>query len=264
MAKKFSVHDVLGSRDDDEDDKETRYGVGGSARGGGSDQQVMGWGKDEWDRARKDGQTEDEFRAAQEGGDGKDFRFKIIFWKSPPGQTYFSVNDGPLRMGTDPADQAFLKAIDERHCPDELAMQCQGKEPVVDLIDKRSEEYKAPPKPQYVAFSGDGMSLGGGAKVVIDESAPVMEVDYNFVLDESAKTTKLQLNFHDGSKKIQKFNLTHTVQDIRLFMESEKPLPFGTTYELRTAYDKRLLDDSSLTITDAKLKGESLIQNLTG
>merc|ERR1712196_674290 len=36
-----------------------------------------------------------------------DFRFKVIFWKSPPGETYFSVNDGPLRTGADPSDEAF-------------------------------------------------------------------------------------------------------------------------------------------------------------
>lgn len=269
QAKKFSVHDVLGSRDDDDDDKDTRYGVGGSGKGGGSDQQVLGWGKEDWDKARKEGAvSEDEYRAAQERGEiseDKDFRFKVIFWKSPPGQTLFSVNDGPLRgTGSDPADEAFLHAIrEERRCPDELEMLCAGKEPVVDLVDKTSEEYKAPPKPKYVAFSGGGMSLGGGERVTIDPSAPVQEVTYNFVLDESAKMTKLQLNFHDGSKIAQKFNLTHTVQDIRMFMESQKPMPFGTTFELRTAYDKTLLDNPSLTIADGKLKGESLMQTLT-
>ena len=33
-----------------------------------------------------------------------------------------------------------------------------------------------------------------------------------------------------------------------MFMESQKPMPFGTTFELRTAYDKTLLDNPSLTI----------------
>jgi len=112
-----------------------------------------------------------------------EFRFKITFWKSPPGQTFFSVNDGPLRGNTgDAADEAFLKAIrDERpptaslptlpltaiprsigrRCPDELTVQAEGKDPVVDLMDKTTEEYKEPPKPAYVKFSGGGMSLGG-------------------------------------------------------------------------------------------------------
>ena len=150
-----------------------------------------------------------------------------------------------------------------RRCPDELMAACNGKDPVVDLVDKTSEEYKAPPKPAYVAFSGGGMSLGGGPKVEIDESAPVMDVDYEFKLDESAKTTKLQLTFHDGTKAKQMFNLTHTVQDIRLWMESQKPLPFGTTYTLMTSYEKKILEDNSITIEAGKLKGESLIQTLT-
>lgn len=260
---------MLGSRDEGgDDDDETRYGVGGSGKGGGSDQQVVGWGKSEWEKARAEGAVSEEtYQAALANGEidgANDFRFKVIFWKSPPGETHFSVNDGPLRNGADPNDEAFIKAIrDERRCPDELFVQCKGKEPVVELVDKTSEEYKEPPKPKYVAFSGGGMSLGGSQKVELDSSAPVMEVDYKFVLDESAKTTKLQLTFHDGSKIVQKFNLTHTVQDIRLFMESQKPLPFGTTYELRTAFDKRLLDDVSQTIQDGGLRGEALMQTLT-
>ena len=48
-----------------------------------------------------------------------------------------------------------------RRCPDELEEKCKGKEAVVDLVDKTSEEYKAPPKPKYVAYGGEGMSLGG-------------------------------------------------------------------------------------------------------
>ena len=112
-----------------------------------------------------------------------EFRFRITFWKSPPGQTYFSVNDGPLRgASNDPADEAFLKAIRDdrshvrrsrptaphysiavdRRCPDELMAQAMDKDPVVDLVDKTTEEYKEPPKPKYIKFSGDGMSLGGG------------------------------------------------------------------------------------------------------
>ena len=38
----------------------------------------------------------------------------------------------------------------------------------------------------------------------LDKDARVMEVDYEFKLDESIKTTKLQLTFHDGTKKTQK------------------------------------------------------------
>lgn len=30
----------------------------------------------------------------------------------------------------------------------------------ISLIDKRQEEYQAPPPPQYTAFSGEGQSMG--------------------------------------------------------------------------------------------------------
>lgn len=100
------------------------------------------------------------------------YRFKVIFWKNG-----FSVNDGPLRTGESGADQAFLQSIHEKRyrpsrpacvppttecseCPTELLSEAGGKEPVVDLVDKSGQEYVAPPKPKYVAFSGAGQSLG--------------------------------------------------------------------------------------------------------
>ena len=117
--------------------------------------------------------------------------------------------------------------------------------------------------------SNAGVRCSGNqtAAVQLDSSAPLASSDYKLDLDESQKTTKLQLMFHggpllpgmysscswlrayavqcaigssefiairvdcalvgayfscgsDGSKIVQKFNLTHTVQDVRLFMES--------------------------------------------
>ena len=96
MPKKFSVHDVLnGANDADDDEKETKNHVGGSGRGGGrclqlnssrahcptarcpcttrtcpaltlprqlsfSDQQVVGWGRAEWEKAKADGAVSEE------------------------------------------------------------------------------------------------------------------------------------------------------------------------------------------------------------
>jgi len=237
-----------------DDDDEQKYHVGGSGKGGGSDQQVVGWGKENFEKARAAGAVSADEHEAKED----DFRFKVTFWKNG-----FSVNDGPLRTGETPEDQAFIQDIDNQTIPGELQAQCAGKEPVVDLIDSRGEEYKEPPKPKYVKFGGEGMSLGGAARVEIDASAPLDEVNYKFVLDESAKTTKLQLTFHDGTKKVQKFNLTHTVQDIRLWMMSEKPLPMGTTFNLQTAFDKKVLEDPHVTIQDGGLRGESIMQILS-
>jgi len=190
------------------------------------------------------------------------YRFKVVFWKNG-----FSVNDGQLRTGESAEDQAFLHSIHEkRECPAELLSEAAGKEPVVDLVDKSGQEYVAPPKPKYVAFSGSGQSLGGGNSTasapVVDPSAPIMASDYKLELNESEKTTKLQLLFHDGSKIVQKFNLTHTVLDIRLFMESQKPLPMGTCFELMTTYPPATLSDHSITIEAGGLKGQAITQKI--
>lgn len=184
----------------------------------------------------------------------------MTFWKNG-----FSVNDGPLRSGEAPADQLFLKSIHEkRECPQELVAEAAGKEPVVDLVDKSSQMYEAPPKPAYVAFSGSGQSMGGNqtAAVQLDSAAPLAASDYKLELDETQKTTKLQLNFHDGSKVVQKFNLTHTVNDVRLFMASQRPLPVGTGFELHTTYPPAVLNDHNITIQDGGLKGQSMLQKL--
>jgi len=256
MPKPVTMRDIR--EDEDDDDKNTRYGVGGSSAqsGGGSDQQVMGWGKEQWEAAKKDGVTEGDF-----GPQGNDYRFRVTFWKNG-----FSVNDGPLRTGESPPDQLFLQSIHEkRECPQELLAEAAGKEPVVDLVDKSGQNYEAPPKPAFASFSGSGQTMGGGnqtAAVQLDSSAPLASSDYKLDLDESQKTTKLQLMFHDGSKIVQKFNLTHTVQDVRLFMESQQPLPQGTCFELHTTYPTAVLTDHSVTIQDGGLKGQAMQQKL--
>lgn len=42
----------------------------------------------------------------------------------------------------------------------EEGAQATGQAVHVNLVDKRQEEYKAPPAPSYVAFSGEGKSAG--------------------------------------------------------------------------------------------------------
>ena len=47
-------------------------------------------------------------------------------------------------------------------CPKELQVLAGGKKGVpvnINVEDKRSEDYVAPPKPAYIAFSGEGHTL---------------------------------------------------------------------------------------------------------
>lgn len=44
--------------------------------------------------------------------------------------------------------------------PRELEESSQNQAVHVNLVDKRQEEYKAPPPPSYVAYSGEGKTAG--------------------------------------------------------------------------------------------------------
>jgi hypothetical protein len=72
---------------------------------------------------------------------------------------------------------------------------------MVDMIDKQSEEYVAPPPPSYVAFSGTGSTLGpaavAAAAVIVQPNAgPVPHP----AVDESAPVTTVQVRTLTGQR----------------------------------------------------------------
>lgn len=53
----------------------------------------------------------------------------------------FTVDDGPLRSNTDPANKEFLQDVSGGHVPRELEREAKGKgELKVDLVDKRGKK----------------------------------------------------------------------------------------------------------------------------
>lgn len=125
----------------------------------------------------------------------------------------FTVNDGPFRPFSDPLNQKFVNELATGACPAELKGEGDG--PVhVALNDKRTEEYKEPPPPPYVMFSGEGNSLGGGGSA----SSATVQADAGCIqVDDDKPKTKIQIRFHDGSRKAQEFNQEHTVGNLRAF-----------------------------------------------
>ncbi|CAE7435320.1 prpB1, partial [Symbiodinium necroappetens] len=83
----------------------------------------------------------------------------------------FTVGDGPFRPLSDPLNKKFMDEMAAGRCPAEL--QAGSDQPVhVAVHDKRGEDYKEPPPPSYVAFSGEGNTLGGSSS-----SAAAVEAD---------------------------------------------------------------------------------------
>jgi UBX domain-containing protein 1 len=91
------------------------------------------------------------------------------------------------------------------------------------LNDKREEDYKEPPKPSYVAFSGAGQSLGGdslGSGSAVSSSLGAGSVP---VVDPSKPVTTIQLRLINGKRSKAQLNTTHTVQDLCNFVAHESP-----------------------------------------
>eukprot|EP00930_Biecheleria_cincta_P049148 TRINITY_DN34396_c0_g1_i1.p1 TRINITY_DN34396_c0_g1~~TRINITY_DN34396_c0_g1_i1.p1 ORF type:complete len:242 (+),score=53.73 TRINITY_DN34396_c0_g1_i1:87-812(+) len=124
-----------------------------------------------------------------------------------------TVDDGPFRPISDPLNKKFMDEMARGRCPAEL--QVAPDKPVhVTVNDKRSEDYKEPAAPSCMPFSGEGNILGGYSS----SSTAAVEADKGSVtVDASKPRGKIQIRFHDGSRKAQEFNEEHTVADLRSF-----------------------------------------------
>jgi UBX domain-containing protein 1 len=153
--------------------------------------------------------ADDKFKAMAQSGPLPDDHVKITVYRNG-----FVVNGGEFRPSTDPINKKFLDELATGRCPSEL--EAGRTEPVhVAMEDKRGEDFKEPPKPSYVAFSGEGQSLGGSSS---SGAAAAVNAGYATVaVDDSKAKGKIQIRFHDGQKKAQEFNEDQTVGDLRTF-----------------------------------------------
>lgn len=173
------------------------------------------------------------------------------------------MDDGPLRDPAEPSNQSFLRSVSDGYCPDELVV--DGKPSDVKLVDKRAEKYTAPPPPQYIAFSGDGQSIGGstgdGDKVNPAEGAALPDVN------EGEPLIKIQIRFaHNNKRQVFKFNKNHTVQDlfnvITLSEHLGSPQPFQLMNNSTSPPKKILASDSGNLLVDMGLAGGVVIVKL--
>lgn len=186
-------------------------------------------------------------------------RSTITFWRGG-----FTVDDGPLRKMEDPANKEFLSAVMRGEIPQELVRQAQGAEVHVNMVDKRTEEY-VPPKPVLRPFSGSGFKLGSPVPEVVTDAAPASRAPTNpptaasVDVDQSAPITSIQIRLSDGTRLVSKFNHTHTVGDIRNFINLSRP-GAPTAYALMTTFPNKVLSDDSSNIKDAGLLNACIVQ----
>ncbi len=72
-------------------------------------------------------------------------------------------------------------------------------------------------------------------------------------------TVTVQIRLHNGTRKVAKFNLSHTVADLQQFVARETP---GVPFTLSAGFPPKVLTDASLSLTAAGAANASVTQRL--
>eukprot|EP01059_Diplonema_ambulator_P019493 TRINITY_DN3285_c0_g1_i1.p1 TRINITY_DN3285_c0_g1~~TRINITY_DN3285_c0_g1_i1.p1 ORF type:complete len:339 (+),score=72.43 TRINITY_DN3285_c0_g1_i1:43-1059(+) len=187
------------------------------------------------------------------GAPRKEAQVKITMWKNG-----FSVDDGPLRDASVPADKVFIDDIKKGKIPKEIlekVREADGSYPevVFTLEDKQEAAYE-PPKKQFKAFSGEGRSLGSSSSSApVSAPAPATSSGTRtpLIVDELKPTTTIQLTLPDGTRMAAKFNLDHTVGDVAGFVYHTQPN--HPPFTMLTTFPRQELTNMGQTIKEAGL-----------
>ncbi|PKA52937.1 UBA and UBX domain-containing protein [Apostasia shenzhenica] len=177
----------------------------------------------------------------------------------------FTVDEGPLRRFDDPANAPFLESIKKSECPKELEPADRRSAVHVNLI-RRGEDYPEPVK-RLTPFQGVGRTLGGGSSsgAAPEPAASATSAPTPFAglsVDDSFPSTSIQLRLADGTRMVSRFNLHHTIGDIRAFIDASRP-GGAINYTLQSVgFPPKQLTDASQTIEQAGLSNSVVIQRL--
>uniref|UniRef100_A0A0E0HTV6 UBX domain-containing protein n=1 Tax=Oryza nivara TaxID=4536 RepID=A0A0E0HTV6_ORYNI len=185
----------------------------------------------------------------------------IYFWTNG-----FTVNDGPLRSFDDPANASFLKSIKNSECPSELEPADKKSQVNVNLV--RKEEKCPEPVKRAAPFHGAAKTLGtpsdnnstppeATSAAAAASSTETASKTVTITVDDSLPSTSLQIRFVDGSRMVARFNTSHTIADVRVFIDTTRPGEAGD-YTLQAGFPPKPLDDMSKTIEEAGVANSNL------
>jgi len=190
--------------------------------------------------------------------------FVLKMWKEG-----FSLDDGDLRAYNDPAHREFLASVMRGTIPPELVKEAKGGEVHVDMEDHREEEF-VKPKASARPFQGSGNVLGSIAPAVAAPTAsPTLDpaqaekgAQAKAGLDAAKPVASIQVRLADGSRLIVKLNHTHTVADLRMYINTARPQYEAVQYSLLTTFPNKELTEDTATISSAGLVGAAVLQRL--
>ncbi|KAF8674578.1 SEP protein [Rhizoctonia solani] len=194
---------------------------------------------------------------------------EITFWRDG-----FSIADGPLLKYDDPANQAILSAINSGSAPPSVLNVRVGQPVELRVAQRTKEDYRPPPPKPATPFSGSGNRLGAPAPSgeasgsgsgstsmpgTFANSEPE-SIRTMFEVDNSQPTTSIQVRLADGTRLTCRMNLTHTVGDIRSFINASTPGAASRPYTIGTTFPNRILEDPTQTVESAGIKGSVVVQ----
>ncbi|KAF8152265.1 hypothetical protein B0H34DRAFT_724522 [Crassisporium funariophilum] len=206
----------------------------------------------------------------------------LTFWRDG-----FQVEDGELMRYDDPAQARILAEINAGHAPPAILNVRPGVHVELRVAKRTNEDY-VPPQGTKV-FSGSGHRLGAvvpdvsgsAGSAAMPGSFPVSgstlapstarssaaaastereELSTQFEVDQTQPTTSVQLRLADGTRMVCRMNLTHTVRDLRNFINASRPENRSRPYTIGTTFPNRTLDDNNSTIQGAGLVNSVVVQ----
>jgi UBX domain-containing protein 1 len=184
----------------------------------------------------------------------------------------FTVDDGDLRPYEDPRNREFFESITHNEIPAELRK--QGRTMVhVNVEDHLSEDF-VKRVPRFKAFQGSGNTLGSPAPPTTEEASAAAPKSSENPAEDEAKansnlnvaqdqpTTMISIRLANGNRLSARFNLTHTVQDIRQFIGTARPEYSIQNYTLLTTFPNKELVNPGDTIAQAGLQNAAILQRL--
>ncbi|XP_031640210.1 NSFL1 cofactor p47 [Contarinia nasturtii] len=183
----------------------------------------------------------------------------------------FTINDSELRLYEDQKNREFLEYITKGELPPELRQ--QGNMVPVNMEDHRHEDFK---QSKMKPFFGKGHTLGSPTPNINDGSTSIAlappsasqneenekKANEELKLDSAQPTTSIQIRLADGSRLSGRFNLSHTINDLRTYVVNARPQYASQTFALLTTFPSKELNDEAQTIEKAGLSNAAIMQRL--
>jgi UBX domain-containing protein 1 len=182
--------------------------------------------------------------------------------------------DCPLRKFDAPASQEFLRLMNDRRVPPELVGLSRGREVHIEMMKFESKWEQ--PKREFKAFRGSGQTLSSASSSSASSSSAASgstsssasrsstssstsKPTASFSLDESKPTTRIAIRCLDGSRVVGTFNLTHSVAQVRAWLESQGKGGYGCRLVVAGMPPRELSDDAQ-TVEAAGLQNGAINQ----